>query len=109
MITNLSSGRASTAAYGPGDHECLPPARIRVDQKRQLCRVADPAHILADVIEAGDAEVGEPEGCVRHAGAGQVDGVEAGPLSQQCGVGVDGADDLQRAFRLECVPETLTG
>ena len=81
------------------------PARVGIDQQRQLGRAGDAAHVLADVVETGDAEVGQPEGGVRDAGAGQVERAEPGALRQQRAVGVDRADDLQRALFCHGCPQ----
>ena len=80
------------------DVERRAPAGVGVDQQRQVGRRGDAPDVLADVVEAGDAEVRQPERGVGDAGARQVDGAEAGPLRQQRRVGVDGADDLQRVL-----------
>jgi hypothetical protein len=55
-------------------------------------------HVLTDVIQTGDAEIGKTEGSVGHAGARQVQGAKAGALCQQRRVCVDCTDDLQRSL-----------
>ena len=50
------------------------------------------------VVERGDAEVRQAAGAGRHAAAGEVERLEAGCLGQPRGIGVDGADHLQRLF-----------
>jgi len=63
------------------------------------------AEVGEDVFHGGDAEVGHAEGVGGDASAGEVEGAEAGGLGHAGGVGVDGADDLERVFFGDGLPE----
>ena len=78
-----------------GDIERSAPAGIGIDEQRQLGRAGDTTHVFADIVEAGDTEVGKSEGSVRDAGTREVQSAESGALRQQSAVGVDCTDDLQ--------------
>ena len=73
------------------------PVSASTSSGRSLRR-GDAPDVLADVVQAGDAEVRQAERGVGHAGAGEVDRLEPGALGEQRAVGVDGADDLQRSL-----------
>ncbi len=85
------------------DRECGAEAGIRVHQQRQPGGAADAARVLADVVEARDAEVRQAERGVRDAGARQVERAETGTLREQRAVGIDGARDLQRPLGFDGV------
>ncbi len=84
-------------------------AGVGVDQQRQRRGGGDAAGVFGDIVQVGDAEVGQPERGIRHAGAGEIERAKPGPLGEQRGVGVDHADDLQRPFGFDCVEESEAG
>ena len=73
-------------------------AGVDVDQQRHVAHVGDAAHVGQHVVHGVDAQVRQAQRAGGDAAARQVDGAVAGALGQQRMVGVDGADDLQRAF-----------
>ena len=107
LVLEMHAGgaRAGELARRARDRERCAEASVGVDEERQRGRAADAAHVLADVVEARDPEVGQPERGVRDAGAGQVDRAEAGFLGEQRAVGIDRAGDLQRALGLDGVTQ----
>ncbi len=60
---------ADQFACRPGNRECGAPAGIRVDQQGQCARAGNPAHVIADVIEGRDTQVGQAEGRIGDTGA----------------------------------------
>ena len=82
-------------ADGAGDVEGSAPAGVDVDEHGEGGDVRDAAEIGEDVFHGGDAEVRHAEGVGGDATAGEVEGAEAGGFGHACGVGVDGADDLE--------------
>ena len=107
LVLEMAAGRAGAdqVRNGAGDVEGRAPAGVGVHQQRQVAGRGDAPDVLADVVQAGDAEVRQAERRVRDAGAGKVQGAEAGPLGEQRAEGVDGADDLQRSLVGEGGPE----
>ncbi len=89
---------ADQVGDGARDVESRAPAGVGVDEQRQVARRGDAAHVLADVVQRGDAEVGQAERSVGDAGAREVDRAEAGALGEQRAERIDGADDLQRSL-----------
>ncbi len=85
---------------GPRNVEGAAPAGVGIDQEWQVASGGDSSHILADVVQRGYAEIGQAEGGIRYAGAGDVDRPEAGTLGEQRRIGVDRPHDLQRSLRL---------
>ena len=73
-------------------------AGVDVDQQRHVAHVGDAAHVGQHVVHGVDAQVRQAQRAGGDAAARQVDGAVAGAPGQQRMVGVDGADDLQRAF-----------
>ena len=90
--------RADELARGAGNRECGAETRVGIDEQRQVGRAADAPRVLADVIQARDAEVRQAERGIRDARAREVDGAEAGSLGEERAVGVDRAGDLQGAL-----------
>jgi hypothetical protein len=87
------------------DVESRAPPGVGVDEQRQLGRACDAAHVFADVVETGDAEVGKSEGGVRNAGTRQVQSAKPGTLRQQSAVRVDCTDDLQGSLFCHGCPQ----
>ncbi len=108
LVLEVTAGspRARELADCAADHECTAEARVGIDEQRQRRRRRDAAHVLAHVAQRRHREVRQPERGVGDAGARQVDGPETRFLGEHCGIGVDRADDLQRAFRLKCGAES---
>ena len=71
-------------------------AGVDVDQQRQVADVGDAAHVGEDVVQGGDAQVGQPERARGDAAAGEIDRLVARPLGEARVIGVDRADHLQR-------------
>ena len=65
--------RADQLARGAGDRECGTEAGVGIDEQRQGSRAADAPRVLADVIQARDAEVRQAERGIRDARAREVD------------------------------------
>ncbi len=59
-------------ARGARDVECAAPAGIDVHQQRQVARGGDAARVLANVMQRGDAEIGNAERGGSHAAAGKI-------------------------------------
>ena len=83
---------------GARDAEGGAPAGIDVDQHRQGGGVGDAPDIGEDIVHGADGEVGQAEGIGCNAAAGDVERLEAGRLGHARGIGIDGADHLQRPF-----------
>ena len=100
LVLEVAAGRARAdqVRNGARDVEGRAPAGVGIDQQRQVAGRGDAADVLADVVQAGDAEVRQAERGVRDARAGEVEGAEAGALGEQRAEGIDGADDLQRSL-----------
>jgi hypothetical protein len=47
--------------HGARDHEGRPEARVGVHQQGQIADGRYSAHVLDDIVEGGQAQVGEPE------------------------------------------------
>ena len=94
QVHAAGTGTAQLAGRA-GDVESRAPTGVGVDEQRQLGRAGDAAHVFADVVETGDAEIGKSERGIRNAGTRQVQSAKPGTLRQQSAVGVDRADDLQ--------------
>ena len=80
------------------DVECAAPARVDVDQQRQRRDFGDPADIDEDVLQRADPQVGHAERIRGDAAAGQVQRLETCALGHARGIGIDGADHLQRVL-----------
>src|SRR5688572_3893953 len=88
-------------ADGPRDRERPAETGVGVDEKRQLRRARDPARVFEDVTQRCNAKVRQRERHVGHAGAGEIDRLEARMLGETCAVGVDRPGDLQRPLRFD--------
>ena len=111
LVLDVQTGSARTGHFPdcPGDVESRAPAGVGIDQERQVGGPADPPDVLADIVQAGHAQIRQAERCVRHTGAGQVDGPESRGFGEQGAVGVDGADDLKGALGFDRGPQACAG
>ena len=111
LILQMAAGGSGAAHFpnGAREHESAAPTRIGIHQERQRCRVSDAADILADIIQRGETEIGEPEGGIGHAGPGKIERAKPSALRQHGAIGIDHARDLQGAFFLNRSAESRTG
>src|SRR5690606_33282723 len=84
-------------------------AGVDVDDQRHVTYVGDAAHVDQHVVERVDAQVGHAQRTGGNTPARKVNGAITGTLGQQRVIRVDGADDLQRLFFLECLAEAGAG
>jgi ABC-type lipoprotein export system ATPase subunit len=92
-----------------GDVEGVAPAGIDIDEQRKVHPARDSAGVDQHVVEACHPEIREPVRCIRHARAGQIQGLESGALREERRVRVDGAGNLQRTFGRDCGAESRAG
>jgi hypothetical protein len=71
------------------------PTGVDVDQEREFDAIRDATDVDENIGQRGVAGIGDAEGMVGYAGAGKIEGAEAGALGKQGRVGVDGAGDLE--------------
>ncbi len=107
LVFEVHAAGAGTAhlAGRAGNVESRAPTGVGIDEQRQFGRTGDAAHVFADVVETGDAEIGKAEGGIRDAGARQVQSAKPGTLRQQSAVRVDCADDLQGSLFCHGCPQ----
>jgi hypothetical protein len=94
LEVHAAGAGADQLTRGARDVERTAEAGVGIDQKRQLARPADAAHVLAHVVERGHPQVRQSEGRIGHARARQIEGAEPGAPGEQRRIGVDRSDDL---------------
>ena len=95
-------------ANGAGDIEGASPPGVDIHQQRQSGDVGDAAHVDQHIFHGADAKVGHAKRVGGHAPARKVERAKTCGLRHARGVGVDGADHLQRVFLLDGGPEALS-
>jgi hypothetical protein len=95
-------------AVGPGplqrahrviDVERIAKAGVGIDDQRQLHRIADARRVLGDFMQAHEALVGHGKPHIGHAGAGDVDGLEAQVFDELGRQGIERAGHQGAAAR----------
>ena len=111
LIFDVQTGGAHLGEgfHGAGDVERAAPACIRIHEKRQGAGIGNPADVGQHVIHAADPEVGNAERSCGDAAARQIQRFEAACGRHSRGIGVDGADDLQRPLVGHSRAKTRTG
>ena len=104
---NGSGPGADHLADAPGDVEGAAPAGVDVHQQGQFRRGGDAAHVGKHVVQGRHAQIRQSVGGVGHPAAAQVERPVAHLLGHERGIGVDGADHLQRLLRRASVAKTL--
>jgi hypothetical protein len=111
LVFDVAAGGSGLdeGADGAGEVEGSAEAGVDVDEEGERADVRDSPNICQNIIDGGDAEVGDAEGACGDAASGEVEGAVADALGHEGVVGVDGADDLERVFGFDCCAKLCSG
>jgi len=108
LVFDVNSAGTRSDHFADG-FSWVAPGGIGIYEQWQARNAGDAANINEDVFESGEANVWDSIGGVGDACAGEVESFEAGVFSENGSVGIDDADDLQRAFGFESGSKASAG